>query len=118
MKKRTVIILLVVIVLSVAWYEFRPERLFLNRRVEEDASVGNVCPMEALGSGNFHSIMHETKGTATVYKTAEGSRPLRFATFSTSNGPDVHIYVVALSDANDSASVERADFIDLGSMKG
>jgi hypothetical protein len=34
------------------------------------------------------------------------------------NGPDVHVYLVAADDAKDSASVERAGFIDLGSIKG
>jgi hypothetical protein len=34
--------------------------------------------------------------------------------FKTSNGPDVHVYLVAADDANDNASVERASFIDLG----
>jgi hypothetical protein len=118
MKKRTGIILLTVIVLCVAWYEFRPELLFLNKRMEETVPVQNVGSIEALSSGQFHSIIHETKGTATVYMTADGSRILRFTNFSTSNGPDVHIYLVALSDANDSASVERAGFLDLGQIKG
>jgi hypothetical protein len=48
----------------------------------------------------------------------DGSRLLRFTGFSTSNGPDVHVYMVAADDAKDSASVLRAGFIDLGTIKG
>jgi hypothetical protein len=48
----------------------------------------------------------------------DGSRVLRFTDFSTSNGPDVHVYMVAADDAKDSASVLRAGFIDLGTIKG
>ena len=48
----------------------------------------------------------------------DGSRVLRFTGFSTSNGPDVHVYMVAADDAKDSASVLRAGFIDLGTIKG
>jgi len=47
-----------------------------------------------------------------------GSRVLRFTKFKTSNGPDVHIYMVAAEDAQDNASVLHAAFIDLGLMKG
>src|SRR5258708_16235847 len=43
---------------------------------------------------------------------------LRFTNFRTSNGPDVHVYLVAADDARDNASVIRAGFIDLGSIKG
>ena len=48
----------------------------------------------------------------------DGSRVLRFTNFTTSNGPDVHVYMVAADDAKDSASVLRAGFIDLGTIKG
>jgi hypothetical protein len=48
----------------------------------------------------------------------DGTRVLRFTNFKTSNGPDVHVYMVAADDAKDSASVLHAGFIDLGSIKG
>jgi hypothetical protein len=38
--------------------------------------------------------------------------------FSTSNGPDVHVYTVAADDAKDAATVQQAGFIDLGVPKG
>ena len=37
--------------------------------------------------------------------------------FSTSNGPDVHVSMVAADDAKDVATVQRAGFIDLGVLK-
>ena len=43
---------------------------------------------------------------------------LRLTNFKTSNGPDVHVYLVAAPDAKDDATVKNAGFIDLGSMKG
>jgi len=42
----------------------------------------------------------------------------RFTNFRTSNGPNVHVYLVAADDAPDNVSVTRAGFIDLGSIKG
>jgi hypothetical protein len=43
---------------------------------------------------------------------------LRFTNFKTSNGPNVHVYLVAVDDVRDNASVKRAGFIDLGSTTG
>jgi hypothetical protein len=102
-----------------AWYAFRPERLVVNRRVDEamPAAQGNSSP-QPLVSGQFYGIMHPTAGTATIYRMGDGSRILRFTGFSTSNGPDVHVYMVAADNAKDSASVLRAGFIDLGTIKG
>lgn len=71
-----------------------------------------------LSSGRFHSVAHETKGTATVYELEGGERLLRFADFMTSNGPDVRVYLVAAADASDNDTVKNAGFIELGKLKG
>ena len=41
-----------------------------------------------------------------------------FTSFGTSNGPDVHVYMVAADDARDIATVQKAGFVDLGVIKG
>jgi hypothetical protein len=72
----------------------------------------------ALYGGNFHSVAHNTKGTATIYQLSDGKRVLRLTGFETSNGPDVHVYLVATNDANDSDIVKQVGFVELGSLKG
>ena len=47
-----------------------------------------------------------------------GKRVLRLTQFRTSNGPDVHVYVVAAPNVTDDDVVKRADVIDLGAIKG
>lgn len=120
MSKKLVIALVVLVVVGVgAWYAFRPERLFINQRVNEQfptASASNA-PMK-VAAGQFHSGAHETKGTATIYQAADGKKTLRLTNFETSNGPDVHVYLVAAADAKDNDTVKNAGFVDLGSMKG
>ena len=119
MSKRKIIILVLAVVLFGAWYAFRPERLFINHRVDEAfPAAKRSSPVQTLASGIFHGVLHPTEGTATIYSLGDGSRVLRFTNFRTSNGPDVHVYMVAENDAKDSASVMRAGFIDLGSLKG
>jgi hypothetical protein len=118
--KKWIVIAAAVIVLFAAWYAFRPERLAVNRQVDEAMPTATTAgsPAQTLSSGNFYSILHPTQGTATIYRFADGSRILRLTNFKTSNGPDVHLYMVADDDAKDNSTVERAGFIDLGVLKG
>jgi hypothetical protein len=107
------------IALFAAWYAFRPERLAVNVRVNEGfPSIHGASSAEIMESGTFYGVMHPTTGTATIYRLADGDRILRFTNFRTSNGPDVHVYLVAADDARDNASVLHAGFIDLGTIKG
>jgi hypothetical protein len=120
MKKWTKLAIPIVTVAAfVAWYAFRPERLVVNRRVDEAMpTVQGGLSQQPLVSGQFYSILHPTAGTATIYRMGDGTRVLRFTGFSTSNGPDVHVYIVASDDAKDIATVKQAGFIDLGVIKG
>ena len=95
MKKWTKLAIPVVAIAAlVAWYAFRPERLVVNRRVNEalPAAQGGLAP-QPVESGQFYSILHPTEGSATIFQTADGTRVLRLTSFSTSNGPDVHVYL-------------------------
>ncbi len=126
MGKRKIIIGAGVVVLAIAWYAFRPELLFVNTMVNEalpdvaPAAMGMSHDMEPaiLGKGEFRGLAHETKGVATIHQLAEGKRILRLTNFETSNGPDVHVYLVASEVAKDNATVKEAGFVDLGSLKG
>lgn len=116
--KKVAIPVAVVAVLA-AWYAFRPERLVVNRSVNEAMPTAqSSSSAQPLESGRFYSILHPTEGTATIYRMEDGTRVLRFTSFSTSNGPDVHVYMVAADDAKDAAAVQKAGFVDLGVIKG
>jgi hypothetical protein len=125
MKRRTWILGLVVLG-GVGWYLFRPELLLVNKKVNEGlvtasastaSSEGATAPMSIL-TGQFHSVAHETRGTASVHDLGGGRRVLRLTDFATSNGPDVRVYLVAARDASDNATVTKAGFIELGKLKG
>jgi len=118
MSNRLKVTLLVLVVAGLgAWYAFRPERLFINQKVNEQFPTASAASSQ-LASGQFHSSAHETKGTATVFQLADNKKTLRLTNFSTSNGPDVHVYLVAVADAKDNDTVTKSEFVDLGSMKG
>jgi electron transfer DM13 len=123
MKRQTWILGLAVLG-GIGWYAFRPELLFVRKHVNESmplarATAGATAAMPtALSSGQFRSVAHETHGRATLLRLADGRLVLRLADFSTSNGPDVRVYLVAAPDAADDATVTRAGFVELGKLKG
>jgi hypothetical protein len=120
MSKRKLFIAAIVVG-GIGWYAFRPERLFVNKTVSESlpSAASAAAPQPAsLESGSFHDGAHKTSGVATILQLPDGKRALRLTNFATSNGPDVHVYLVAASDVTDSATVKKAGFVDLGSIKG
>src|SRR5215218_567377 len=118
MSNRLKVALLVLILVGgAAWYAFRPERIFINQKVNEQFPTASAASNQ-LASGQFHSGAHETKGMATVFQLADGKKTLRLTNFATSNGPDVHVYLVAAQDAKDDDAVTKAGFVDLGTLKG
>jgi len=123
MSKRKIIIGLALVVLAIGWYAFRPELLFINKTVNEEFPGGAaMASIEkgpiAITTGNFKSLAHETKGSASIYQLADGQRTLRLTQFQTSNGPDVHVYLIAAEIDKGSDAIKAAGFVDLGSMKG
>ena len=117
-NKLKVILVALIVAVGAAWYAFRPERLFINQRVNEQFPTASAAVNSQLVAGEFHSGAHETKGTAAVFQLADGKKTLRLTNFATSNGPDVHVYLVAAPDAKDNDAVTKAGFVDLGSLKG
>jgi hypothetical protein len=118
---RKLILALGIVVIVIAWYLFRPEKLFINESVNEEletASTGESNSPRLLTKGTFHGVAHETKGTATIYELPDGNRVLRLTGFETSNGPDVRVFLGAAQDANDNDTVTNAGYFELGALKG
>ena len=103
-KRRTAWSALALIILFGLWYAFRPEKLFVNKRVAEPPpeALGQLTP---LYTGSFHGNARETSGRATVYQQPNGSRVLTLTNFLTADGP---VLKVILLDGS-----SRADGQDL-----
>ena len=70
-------------------------------------------------TGTFHGQVHSTSGRASIYK-GDSALVLRLTRFKTSDGPDVHVLLIAADDARDDdnflkSNVER---VELGKLKG
>lgn len=75
---------------------------------------------EAIETGTFHGRVHSTSGRATIYREANGGLILRLTNFKTSNGPDVHVVLIAAKDAADDANFLKTstERLELGLLKG
>lgn len=84
------------------------------------ASAQSNDAAKTLATGTFHGKVHKTSGRATVYQQADGKLLLRLTNFQTSNGPDVHVILVAAKDADDDANFLKSNTerIELGKLKG
>jgi hypothetical protein len=104
----------------IGWAAFRPERLFVNAKVNESmpAATGTSMAEKTLASGTFHSVAHTSAGNANVYQLPDGKRILRFTHFTTSNGPDVRVYLTTANDATDNETVTKAGFVEIAPLKG
>ena len=75
---------------------------------------------KTLETGTFHGKVHSTSGRATIYQEQNGKLVLRLTNFKTSNGPDVHVILIAAKDADDDANFlkNNTERVELGKLKG
>lgn len=75
---------------------------------------------QTLETGTFHGQVHNTSGRATIYQEEDGKLVLRLTHFKTSNGPDVHVILIADKDADDNVNFLKSgtERVELGVLKG
>jgi len=119
-RNRSILVLIGVSVLVGAWWAFRPEKLFINQKVNEAAPMALSSEPEALYTGKLEGKIHQTSGRATVYKSTDGKEYLRLSDFTTSNGPDVHVLLLRAEDKALGGEIVKGelDGVELGALKG
>jgi len=119
-RNRWILALIAIPVVTVAWWEFRPEKLFINQKVSEAAPFLASGEAQPIYTGVLGGKAHPTSGRATIYQSPDGKSYLRLSDFVTSNGPDVHV-VLLKADEKALAGVAvtgELDKVELGSLKG
>lgn len=119
LRKKWILVAIGVPVLIAVWWAFRPEKLWINQRVNEPAIFASSTDPRPLFTGRLEGKAHETRGRATIYKTPDGKQYLRLTDFSTSNGPDVHVLLASSLDENLKHEIVKGqlDSVELGSLK-
>ena len=98
--KKWILVSVGVPILVVAWWAFRPEKLWVNVKVNEPAPFASSGDPQPLYTGSLAGRAHPTRGRASIYQTPDGKLELRLTGFVTSNGPDVHVVLAQSRDEN------------------
>ena len=119
-RNKLALILIGIPVLGGAWWAFRPEKLFINEKVNEAAPFTVGSEAQPVYTGKLEGKIHQTSGRATIYKSADGKRYLRLTDFMTANGPDVHVVLVRAEDKALEQEIVKGelDSVELGALKG
>lgn len=117
---------------------FEPWRLFTSSHLDEPlpvAAASEAPPVpvdqpqdtpqpppapagpQVLAEGAFVTQEHDTSGTARVLVLEDGSRILRLEGFSTSDGPDLHVWLAEATAGGDWYKADDRRHISLGEMK-
>ena len=106
-------------VLLATWWAFRPEKLWVNVKVNEAAPFSSSADLEPSYTGLLAGRAHPTSGRASIYQAPGGKRDLRLTDFMTSNGPDVHVVLAQSSDDNLKQDFVKGqlDSVELGLLK-
>lgn len=127
-----------VVALAIAAFVFKPWLLFVDVAVDDAlptiAPVPSSSPTEPdttpdpepaapvqLAVGDLISHEHETSGTVRIIENGDGSRVLTLENLSTSNGPDVHVWLASapvVAGADGWFAADDGVWVDLGLMKG
>jgi hypothetical protein len=122
-----------VVVAVVGLALFQPWKLVVDERVDEAAPVAAptapaapVAPATPTGPvvlarGELITHEHDSSGSVVVLELPDGSRVLRLEDLSTSNGPDLHVWITdaPVIDGRDGWGVfDDGRYVDLGELKG
>jgi len=110
-------------------YWFQPWKLITNKEVFEpvpsvaaSATNGSPTPVnKLLASGNFVSHEHSTTGTVQLVQLADGRRQLVLLDLSTSDGPDLWVWLTDQKVVMDSSGWHVFDdgrYLQVGRLKG
>jgi hypothetical protein len=127
----------VAVALAVALPIFEPWRAFTSSTVDEAApsstpvedptdtaatpsttpSASSAPRDTVLASGEFVDAEHGTSGTARILELADGRRFLRIEDLSSSDGPDLHVWLSEARSGGDWGSYDDGAEIRLGDLK-
>ena len=118
-RKKWILAGIAVPLLVAAWWAFRPEKLWVNVKVNEPAPFGSTDDLQPLYTGLLAGRAHPTSGRASIYQVSGGKRDLRLTDFMTSNGPDVHVVLAQSNDESLGQDFVKGELndVELGMLK-
>ena len=89
-------------------------------QAEMMAQPAEASQVQAVAMGSFKDAdaFHRGSGTATIYRTPDGSEVLRLEDLNVTNGPALHVVLSTHPDPERSEQVKQEGYVDLGDLKG
>ena len=92
----------------------------LEATVDEAMPAAMMAGAEAIKRGEFvgGDRFHQGRGSATIYRLADGAYVLRFEDFEVTNGPDLRVLLSPHPNPRGSGDVTAEGYVELGKLKG
>ncbi|HTW63080.1 MAG TPA: DM13 domain-containing protein [Bryobacteraceae bacterium] len=100
LRRKWILVAVGLPVLVALWWAFRPEKLWINEKVNEAAPFDTSAGPQPILIGRFEGNAQQTSGRATIFKKPGGEEYLHLSAFSTANGPDTHVLLAQSGDPN------------------
>ena len=104
-------------VLVALWWAFRPEKLWINAKVNEPAPFATGGEPQPILTGRFEGNGQQTSGRATIFKKPGGDEYLHLSDFTTPNSQDVHVVLTRSDNLAQGAAKGDLESVDLGPLK-
>ena len=118
-RRKWILIAIGLPVLVALWWAFRPEKLWINERVNEPAPFAASSDPEPIFTARFEAKAQQTSGRATIYKKPGGGQYLTLSDFTSPSGSDFHLLLARGDDQDLAKGVVKSgvDGVDLGPLK-
>ena len=94
------------------------EKAMVESEMAMQPAAANQVQAVARGSFKDADAFHRGSGTATIYRTPDGSEVLRLENLDVTNGPALHVVLSTHPDPERSEQVKQEGYVDLGDLKG
>ena len=117
LRRKWIVLAVGLPVLVALWWAFRPEKLWINQKVNEPAPFDSSSDPQPILTGRFEAKAQQTTGRATIYKKPTLEEYLRLSDFTAPSDPDVHLALARATDLTQDVLKDGPDRIDLGPLK-
>jgi hypothetical protein len=112
-RRKWILVSVGLTVLVALWWAFRPEKLWINEKVNEAAPFDTSADPKPVLTGRFEAKAQQTSGRATIYEKPGGEEYLRLSDFAAPNAPDARV----LLGRSEGESDRVGHRLDLGPLK-
>ena len=114
-RHKLLIIAVSVPILVALWWAFRPEKLWINQKVNEAAPFDTSGDPDPIFTGQFDA----KAGRITIFKKPNGEEYLRLKDLTIPGDVDAHVELAKSGEVSQAQGAAKAglDTVDLGSLK-